>query len=102
MSHKDDLEAPGIPRSKDHTDAIKEILGLGDMWGLYGVIGKLEVRYGWFLICLPVSSSRYVSLTTFYSYSQTISPVRAYTSLSPPIFYTSSSKGRSKIILLIG
>jgi len=101
-SHKDDLETPGIPRSKDHTDAIKEILGLGDMWGLYGVIGNLEVRCGWFLVHLPVLSSRYVRLTNFYSYSQMISPARAYMSSYLLIFYTNSSKERSKTILLNG
>jgi len=42
-SHKDDLETPRIPRSKEHTDAIQEKLGLGDLWSLYGVVGDVEV-----------------------------------------------------------
>ena len=44
-SHKDDLETPGIPRSKEHTDDIRQVLELEDLWNTYGVIGKLEVRY---------------------------------------------------------
>lgn len=34
MSHKDDLETPGVPRSKEHTDIIREKFGLGDLWSL--------------------------------------------------------------------
>jgi hypothetical protein len=42
---KSNLKTGGILRSKDHTDAIKEILGLGDLWGLYRVVGDIEVCY---------------------------------------------------------
>ena len=45
MSHKDNLETPGIPRSKEHTDSIQQILGFGDLWNIYGVVGKVEVKY---------------------------------------------------------
>lgn len=44
-AHKNDLETPGIPRSKEHTDEIKEVLELGDLWHVYGVVGSVEVRY---------------------------------------------------------
>ena len=44
-SHKDDLETPGIPRSKEHTDNIQEVLELEDLWNTYGVVGRLEARY---------------------------------------------------------
>ncbi|KAH9011447.1 hypothetical protein EDB85DRAFT_2076961 [Lactarius pseudohatsudake] len=36
-AHKDDLETLGSPRSREHTDAIQELLGLGELWNLYGV-----------------------------------------------------------------
>jgi len=44
-AYKNDLKTPGIPRSKEHTDEIKEALRLGDLWDVYGVISKVEVRY---------------------------------------------------------
>ena len=43
-SHKDDLKIPGVPRSKEHMDCIQEVIGLGDLWSLYRVIGKVVVR----------------------------------------------------------
>ncbi|KAH8983885.1 hypothetical protein EDB92DRAFT_1936623 [Lactarius akahatsu] len=36
-AHKDDLETLGSPRSREHTDSIRELLGLGDLWKLYGI-----------------------------------------------------------------
>ncbi|KAH9005701.1 hypothetical protein EDB84DRAFT_1236990, partial [Lactarius hengduanensis] len=36
-AHKDDLKTLGSPRSREHTDGIRELLGLGDLWKLYGV-----------------------------------------------------------------
>jgi hypothetical protein len=42
-SHKDDLETPGIPRSKEHMADIRELLGQGDQWDLYGVAGIIDV-----------------------------------------------------------
>ncbi|KAH9033904.1 hypothetical protein EDB85DRAFT_2073730 [Lactarius pseudohatsudake] len=41
-AHKDDLETLGSPRSREHTDAIQELLGLGELWNLYGVVGDVE------------------------------------------------------------
>ncbi|KAH8978815.1 hypothetical protein EDB92DRAFT_1937481 [Lactarius akahatsu] len=41
-AHKDDLETLGSPRSREHTDGIRELLGLRDLWKLYGVVGDVE------------------------------------------------------------
>ncbi|KAH9005697.1 hypothetical protein EDB84DRAFT_1591342 [Lactarius hengduanensis] len=41
-AHKDDLKTLGSPRSREHTDGIRELLGLGDLWKLYGVVGDVE------------------------------------------------------------
>ena len=42
--HKNDLKIPGVPRLKEHMDSIQEVIGLGDLWSLYGVVGKVVVR----------------------------------------------------------
>jgi len=42
--YKDNPETPGVLRSKEHTDTIQEVIGLGDLWSLYGVVGKVVVR----------------------------------------------------------
>ncbi|KAH9162543.1 hypothetical protein EDB89DRAFT_2079558 [Lactarius sanguifluus] len=39
---KDELETLGNPRSREHTDAIQELLGLGELWNLYGIVGDVE------------------------------------------------------------
>ncbi|KAH9031532.1 hypothetical protein EDB85DRAFT_2074105 [Lactarius pseudohatsudake] len=41
-AHKGELETLGNPRSRKHTDAIQELLGLGDLWNLYGVVDDVE------------------------------------------------------------
>ncbi|KAH9013947.1 hypothetical protein EDB85DRAFT_2076528 [Lactarius pseudohatsudake] len=41
-AHKGELETLRNPRSRKHTDAIQELLGLGDLWNLYGVVGDVE------------------------------------------------------------
>lgn len=89
-SHKDDLETPGVPRSKEHTDIIREKLGLGDLWSLYGVVGDVEVRCR-FSLCSSTTP------TNLPSYSQIIFLARASTSCSPQIFCINSSRGRLKI-----
>ncbi|KAH9029816.1 hypothetical protein EDB85DRAFT_2074389 [Lactarius pseudohatsudake] len=41
-AHRDDLETLGTPRSREQTDALRELLGLGELWRLYGVVGDVE------------------------------------------------------------
>ncbi|KAH9006191.1 hypothetical protein EDB86DRAFT_3061299 [Lactarius hatsudake] len=39
---KDELETLGHPRSSEHTDAIQELLGLGELWNIYGIVGDVK------------------------------------------------------------
>ncbi|KAH9058024.1 hypothetical protein EDB83DRAFT_2520919 [Lactarius deliciosus] len=40
---KDELETLRHPRSSEHTDTIQELLGLRELWNIYGIVGDVEL-----------------------------------------------------------
>ncbi|KAH8976953.1 hypothetical protein EDB86DRAFT_3068202 [Lactarius hatsudake] len=39
---RDELETLRHPRSSEHTDTIQELLGLGELWNIYGIVGDVK------------------------------------------------------------
>jgi hypothetical protein len=79
-------------------EAIREKLGLGQLWDLYGVVGDVEVSANLSQInLLQLPSSQPIT-----SRSHMTSPAQIFTSCFPPISYINSSRGRSKTTWLSG
>jgi hypothetical protein len=87
----------GDLRSREHTDALVDLIEFGILWDEYGIIGELVVRF-----CQMCTASTLLMIELCHSPSPTIFLVRTSISSSLPTSYTSLSREPSRITLWNG
>lgn len=96
LAFPDDLDAGAPLRSREHLDILSADTNYGIMWDQYGVAGDTLVCVNVFPF--PAHYADYLGTSP----SPITFRVQTFMSCWPPTFCTSSSKGRSKIILSHG
>lgn len=51
--HRTELEGIGVPRSHEHTEAVKDVMSAKSLWEDYGIVDGIEVS------CIPYSEYVY-------------------------------------------
>jgi hypothetical protein len=89
LAPSNDLDGEShVPRSREHTNALVEMLELGVLWDEYGLVGDMVVR---------IQAVAYLLYSPFFSLSQKTFHVRTSMNYSLQISSINLSKARLKI-----
>lgn len=97
-AHKNDLDAGGGRRSRDHTELLVSELELGVLWEEYGLVGDIVVSLFIVLQFHVVNSGSHL----IDSLSQMTFPVPTFIALFPRISFINSSRAPSRTIWSLG